>query len=149
MLIIGVSGFKELAGAELPPSPWLSVTQQRTNDFARVTGDVQWIHTDPERAASNVFGSTISHGFLTLALIPHLWHSVAQVESFRMTVNYGLDDVRFPAAVTIPSRIRARFKIMSVVDVPGGIQTRLGVSIEREGEVKPACVAEMLVRHYV
>src|SRR5271166_1881766 len=97
--IRGIEGFKALAGQQLAPSDWVLVDQQRVDDFARTTGDTQWIHVDPQRAAASSSGSTIAHGLLTLSLIPQFWHSVARVEGFSSAVVYGLDRVRFPAPV--------------------------------------------------
>jgi acyl dehydratase len=147
--IRGIEGFKALAGGPLPPSGWIEIDQQRVDDFARTTGDMQWIHVDVRRASTSQFGGTLAHGLLTLSLIPQFWHSVAQVEGFTSAVIYGLDRVRFPAPVLIPSRLRAAFTIEEVVEVPGGARVRLLATLERESEVKPACVAEMLVLHYL
>jgi acyl dehydratase len=147
--IRGIEGFKALAGVSLSPSEWLMVDQHRVDDFARSTGDTQWIHVDAQRAAASSFGTTVAHGLLTLSLIPQFWHSVARVEGFTSAVIYGLDRVRFPAPVLIPTRLRATFKIQEVADVPHGARVRVLATLERESEVKPACVAEMLVLHYL
>jgi acyl dehydratase len=145
----GIEGLHGLVGVELAHSPWLDITQERVDAFAHATDDKQWIHVDRERAASCAFGATIAHGFLTLALIPHFWRTSVRIEGFTMGVNYGLDSVRFPAPVPIPSRLRARFRVNEVTNVPRGIQARLHVTIERDGEVKPVCMAEMIVRYYL
>jgi acyl dehydratase len=147
--IRGIEGFKALAGQSLAPSEWLEIDQRLVNDFAHTTGDMQWIHVDLQRAAASVFGTTVAHGFLTLSLIPQFWHSVARVEGFTSAVLYGLDRVRFSAPVLIPSRVRAAFKIKEVANLPGGARVKLLATLEREREVKPACVAEMLVLHYL
>jgi acyl dehydratase len=141
----GIDGLKKLIGAELPPSPWLEITQDQVDTFARATRDEQWIHVDRALAAASPFRTTVAHGFLTLSLIPYFWHSSAQVDGFAMAVNYGLNSVRFPSPVPIPSRLRASFRVDEVVDITNGAQAVLDTRIEREGEVKPVCVAEMVI----
>ena len=136
----------ELVGQELL-SEWLEVTQARIDEFARATDDPQWIHTDPVRAAAGPFGTTIAHGFLTLSLVvPFFEQALPPVEGYRLTLNYGLNRVRFTAPVASGTRIRGRFVVQAVEDVAGGEQLTVGVTIEREGEEKPACVAEALFR---
>jgi len=147
--IRGIAGFKELIGRPFAPSEWFVVDQQRVDAFAQSTGDMQWIHVDRQRAAASKFGTTVAHGLLTLSLIPQFWHSVASVDGFTSAVIYGLERVRFPAPVLIPSRLRATFTVKEAADMPGGLRVRLHATLEREGEVKPACVAEMLVLHYL
>jgi acyl dehydratase len=136
-------------GDEYGPSEWLEVTQERIDQFAEATGDHQWIHVDPERAAQGPFGSTIAHGFLTLSLIVKFQFETRPDEGeFRMGINYGVNRVRFPAPVPVGSRIRGRFKVLEVTDVEGGIQVVTEGTIEREGGDKPVCVAELVSRHY-
>jgi len=147
--IRGIEGFKALIGVPFAPSEWLAVDQPRVDDFARSTGDMQWIHVDPQRAATSRFRTTIAHGLLTLSLIPQFWHSVASVDGFTSVVIYGLERVRFPAPVLVPSRLRALFIVKEATDIAGGLRVRLHATLEREAEVKPACVAEMLVLHYL
>jgi acyl dehydratase len=132
------------AGRELGPSGWVEVTQERIDAFADATEDRQSIHIDPELAANGPFGTTVAHGFLTLSLVIPLWNDVFQHDG--ISVNYGLNRVRFPSAVPAGSRIRGRFKVDSVEEVAGGVQAAIAVTIEREGEEKPACVAELLLR---
>jgi len=137
---------RDLIGRELT-SDWLAIEQARIDDFARATDDPQWIHTDPVRAAAGPFGTTIAHGFLTLSLVVTLFEqAIPPLESYRLTVNYGLNRVRFPAPVPSGSRIRARFVVEDVEDVSGGEQARVAATIEREGQEKPVCVAEALFR---
>ncbi len=143
----GVEGLKKLVGSELPPSPWCEVTQEQVDAFARATKDEQWIHVDPVRAAQSPLGTTVAHGFLTLSLIPYFWRESTQVGGFAMAINYGLNSVRFPAPVTIPTRIRARFRVDEVTDVANGAQALVHVQVERDGEAKPVCVADMLIRY--
>ncbi|MCP9485366.1 MAG: MaoC family dehydratase [Gaiellaceae bacterium MAG52_C11] len=137
---------RDLIGQELV-SDWLAIEQERIDAFAHATDDPQWIHTDPVRAAEGPFGTTIAHGFLTLSLVVPLFEQVLpQLEGYRLTVNYGLNRVRFPAPVPSGSRIRARFIVEEVEDVSGGEQARVAARIEREGQDKPVCVAEVLFR---
>ncbi len=133
------------AAEELPPSPWFGIDQQRIDTFAEATEDRQSIHVDPELAASGPFGTTVAYGFLTLSLLVHLWNQVAP--SYKgVTVNYGLNRVRFPAPVPAGSRIRGRFRVEAVEDVDGGRQATVAATVEREGAEKPVCVAELLLR---
>jgi acyl dehydratase len=140
-----VSGFRDLLGIELGPTGWIDVTQDRIDAFAAATDDPQWIHVDPERAAAGPFGTTIGHGFLTLSLCVPLLSEVLPPSS-GMTINYGVNRVRFPAPVPSGSRIRARVQVSSVDDVPGGEQAVLVATVEREGGEKPVCVAELVLR---
>lgn len=146
IVIDGPEALLALPGQDIPASSWLEITQGRIDSFARCTEDPQWIHVDPLRAASSPFGTTIAHGFLTLSLIPHFWKETAQITGFSMTVNYGLNRVRFPATVPTGSRIRARFENVEVTPVSGGFQLEMLVTIEREGHPKPVCVAESIIR---
>jgi len=136
-------------GQELGVSPWLSLEQERIDAFARATEDLQWIHLDRERARASPFGGTIAHGFLTLSLLPRLMEQVLAVPGGRMTVNYGLNKVRFTAPVPSGSRIRGRFTPRKVERIEGGAQVAWGVEVEREGSEKPCLVAEWLTRHYL
>jgi acyl dehydratase len=137
---------EQLVGEELM-SPWLEIAQPRIDEFARATDDAQWIHTDPERAAAGPFGTTIAHGFLTLSLVVPLFEqALPPLEGYGMTLNYGLNRVRFTSPVPSGARIRGRFRIEELEDVPLGRQARVAVTIELEGQEKPACVAEALFR---
>ena len=136
-------------GEEVGVSDWITVDQQRINLFAEATGDHQWIHIDPERAAKGPFGTTIAHGFLTLSLLPEMSASAFQVRDTRMGVNYGLDRVRFPAPVPSGAKLRGRFKLLKYEPLEGGAQLTVEVTMEREGSAKPVCVAESLARRYV
>ena len=136
----------DLVGEELL-SPWLAIEQERIDEFARATDDPQWIHTDPEAAAAGPFGTTIAHGFLTLSLVvPLFGQALPPLEGYGMTLNYGLNRVRFTSPVPSGARIRGRFRIEDVEDVAFGRQARVAVTIELEGQEKPACVAEALFR---
>jgi acyl dehydratase len=136
-------------GQDLGVSDWIQVTQEQINLFAEATGDHQWIHVDPVRAKEGPYGSTIAHGFLTLSLLPKMYASLIRIEKTRMGVNYGLNKVRFPAPVPVNSRLRCRIKLLAYEEVAGdGVQLNWEMSVEREGEAKPVCVAEFLQRRY-
>jgi acyl dehydratase len=136
-------------GEVLGPSDWIAVDQAQIDKFAEATGDHQWIHVDPQRAAAGPFGTTIAHGFLTLSLMPVMLESLYKIEGVRMGVNYGLNKVRFPSPVPVDSRLRASAEVAEVSDVEGGAQMVMRTTIEREGGAKPVCVAEFVVRVYV
>lgn len=138
-----------LIGVDLRPSDWLEVTAERIAAFADATGDHQWIHLDPVRAAAGPFGKPIAHGFLTLSLLPVLIPRIVRFDGFGMVVNYGTDRVRFPAPVPVGSRVRGTGRIESVTDVPGGIQVVMAVVIEIENNSKPACVVTSVSRYYL
>lgn len=138
-----------LVGQELVVSDWITVTQQQIDLFAQATGDHQWIHVDPERAREGPFGTTIAHGFLTLSLIPKMVESAMEIRNVRMSVNYGLNRVRFTAPVPADSRLRARVKLLSTEEIAGnGLQIVWQITVEREGSDKPACVSESVTRRY-
>ncbi|MBC7647779.1 MAG: MaoC family dehydratase [Vitreoscilla sp.] len=136
-------------GQEVAVSDWLLITQQQVNLFAEATGDHQWIHVDPEKAAKGPFGGPIAHGFLTLSLIPKFFESSFDIAQSRMGVNYGLNKVRFTSPVPVGSRLRARMKLLASEQIANdGVQMTWEVTVEREGTDKPVCVAESLVRRY-
>lgn len=138
-----------LVGQEVVVSDWITITQEQVNLFAQATGDHQWIHVDVEKARAGPFGAPIAHGFLTLSLLPRFFESSMTVLETRMGVNYGLNKVRFTAPVPVGSRLRARMKLLKSEPIDnGGAQMTWEVAVEREGAVKPVCVAESLARHY-
>ena len=137
-----------LVGQEIGVSDWLTVDQQRIQRFAEATEDRQWIHLDPARAAAGPFGGPIAHGFLTLSLLPVFFETGFHVGDTKMGVNYGLNKVRFPAPVPVDSRLRGLFKLLSYQAIEGGAQLSVEVTVEREGQAKPVCVAESLTRRY-
>ena len=141
---------KEYVGKEIGVSEWLSITQERIAQFAEATEDRQWIHLDRERAnRDSPYGTTIAHGFLTLSLISRFMKDVIQVRSGTgITINYGLNRVRFPSPVRAGSRVRARITLLSVKEVPGAHETTFSVIVETDGSEKPCCVAESIVRYY-
>ena len=149
MTVVDLSQLGGLVGREIAVSDWLVVAQDRINAFADATGDHQWIHVDPERARTDTpFGATIAHGFLTLSLLSTLMRGAITVDGPRMTLNYGLNRVRFVSPVPSGSRIRARVALATIDDMGDSIQATWGVTIEREGGDKPAVVAEWIVRYY-
>jgi acyl dehydratase len=135
-------------GAEFGPSSWIDVPQEKIDAFAEATGDHQWIHVDPERAAAGPFGTTIGHGYLTLSLLPAMSYEVVPGREGGMAVNYGLNKVRFPAPVPSGSRVRGTFRVASVEEADWGFQATMTATVEREGGDKPVCVAELVFRYY-
>lgn len=148
-VVVTVYGASDLAGlmdVELPASRWLDVTQERIDAFAACTEDEQSIHVDPELAASSPFGQTVAHGFLTLALLIPLWNDVVHLNGDSVTINYGVNKVRFPAPVPSGARVRGHFRVSAVNAVEGGVQASILATMEREGVERPVCVAELLLR---
>ena len=137
-----------LAGQDIGSSPWLRIEQTRIDQFAQATGDHQWIHVDPVRAAAGPFGAPVAHGFLTLSLLPMLFEGGFGIDDVRMGVNYGLNRVRFVSPVRVGSRVRGRFKLLGYEPLDGGAQLTVEATIELEGSPKPACVAETVSRRY-
>lgn len=135
-------------GAELGESSWFEITQDDIDTYADATGDHQWIHTDPERAADGPFGSTIAHGYLTLGLVIPMWSELLHVEKVGMAVNYGLNRLRLPAPVPVGSRIRLEGKLASAREVEGGVEVVADLKMVVEGSGKPALVAEAVYRFY-
>jgi acyl dehydratase len=144
----GIDGLRALAGAALGPSAPLRVKQARIDGFADATNDHQWIHVDVERASAGAFGAPIAHGYLTLSLCAHFMSELLDVRDVSMAVNYGVDRVRFPSPVPVGSELVATGEVVSVDDVPGGVQSKIRLTLAIPGAPKPACVAEVLVRHY-
>jgi acyl dehydratase len=148
LTISGLDDLRAKVGEELGVSDWREVTQEAIDDFARVTGDDQWIHVDPERARQTPFGGTIAHGYYTLSLHPVLAQQLVRFEGFAFAVNYGLNRVRFPAPLPVGNRVRMRIELLAVDDVVGGAQITMKLTFEGEGALKPVCVAESLTRVY-
>ena len=140
----GIAEAEAAVGEHLGHSRWHVVSQERIDAFAEATGDDQWIHTDPERAATGPFGTTIAHGYLTVSLVPLMLDEVYTIEGVGMLVNYGADHLRFPSVVRTGSRIRAGVELLAVTPVSIGHQVRVRVTVEREGGDKPACVLDVL-----
>ena len=144
-----VLALRARVGEEIAVSDWLTITQERIQQFADATGDHQWIHVDPTRAANeSPFRTTIAHGFLTLSLLSTMIRDAIGFSGTRMAINYGLNKVRFVSPVPAGSRVRARLSIGGVEDIGGAVQVAWAATIERAGSDKPACVAEWLVRYY-
>ncbi len=150
MAITTINGLDELraaVGRDLGTSDWLEITQERVNTFAEATGDHQWIHVDVERAKSDSpFGGPIAHGYLTLSLTNLFLPQVVEVTGISSGVNYGVNKVRFPAAVPVGSRVRASVRLESADEVTGGVQTTMVITVELEGSEKPACIVEAISR---
>lgn len=141
---------ESLVGQEVTTSDWILVSQDHVNMFAEATGDRQWIHLDVERCRKeSPFGEPVAHGFLTLSLLPRIFEEALTMPPAKMSVNYGLNKVRFPAPLPAGSRVRGRLELLALLEIPGGIEMTWRVSIEREGSDKPVCVAESISRQYV
>jgi acyl dehydratase len=143
-----ISELESRVGEELAVSPWLEIAQDRIEQFAKATEDFQWIHLDAERAKQSPFGGTIAHGFLTLSMLPKLTELAFTLTDRKMSVNYGLNKVRFTSPVPSGSKIRARFTLAKLEKIEGGVQTQWNVVIERDGGDKPVMIAETISRHF-
>jgi acyl dehydratase len=150
VVIKNPQSLKEFVGREIGVTEWVPITQERIQQFAEATEDRQWIHIDRARARKeSPYGDTIAHGFLTLSLLSHLMKEAIQVQGgVRLAVNYGLNRVRFPAAVRADSRIRARIALLELKELSDAAEATYSVTIENEGSAKPVCVAEWIVRYY-
>jgi acyl dehydratase len=148
MIVETLAELSELQGSELGPSAWVEIDQARIDTFADATDDHQWIHTDPARAADGPFGTTIAHGYLTLALLIPMWTQLLDVTEAKTKVNYGLNKVRFPAPVPVGSKIRATATLTTVEPISGGVQVTVDAVIERDGADKPVCIAQPVFRLY-
>jgi len=150
LVVENLHSLARFVGREIGPTEWFSVTQERIRQFAETTEDRQWIHLDHERAQrDSPYTTPIAHGFLTLALLSHFLRQAIQIGGgVRMSVNYGMNRVRFPSPVPAGSRIRARFTLQAVKDVAGGMEGTFSVVIDLENSEKPCCVAEWMIRYY-
>ena len=150
LVIDAPEALKAYVGKEIGVSEWMSVTQERINQFAEATEDRQWIHIDPERAKTeSPFHAAIAHGFLTLSLVSRLMKDAIRIAGgTRITINYGLNRVRFPSPVRVGSKIRGRFIVLSFQDRGEASDVVFACSIECEGSDKPCCVSEWIVRYY-
>jgi acyl dehydratase len=145
---VSVESLPTLAGKHLGYSRWVEITQDQIDRFADLTGDRQWIHVDPARAATGPFGTTVAHGFFTMSLSSMLLFELVNVEGAAQVLNYGLNRVRFPAPNPVGGRIRMALACTDVAEVAGGYQVTFALTFEREGRQKPVCVAELLFRYY-
>jgi len=143
-----LASLQALVGQHLATSPWVIIDQRRIDLFAEATGDHQWIHVDPVRAAAGPYGTTIAHGFLTLSLLPELNARAMQIDDVKMSVNYGLNKVRFTAPVPAGSRLRGQIRLKAWEAIAGGAQLTTEITIEREGGDKPVCIAEAVSRRF-
>lgn len=144
-----LADLRACVGQEVAVSDWETITQQRIDRFAEATGDFQWIHVDPERAARGPFGKTIAHGYLTLSMLPHFFERSIELRGVKMGVNYGLNKVRFTSPVPVDTELRARFRLVSIDDIPdNGAQMVWLVTFEKKGSDRPVCVAESISRRY-
>jgi acyl dehydratase len=151
LVVRNPQSLRELVGRELEATEWFLVSQDRIALFAEATEDRQWIHLDRSRAnEESPYGRTIAHGFLTLSLISYFLKSAIQIQSgVRLAVNYGMNRVRFPAAVPVDSRIRARVTLLALKELSDSVEATYDITIDREQSEKPACVAEWIVRYYL
>lgn len=148
VVLHGLDGLRERLGQEVGVSDWRTVRQDDIGTFARLTGDEQWIHVDPERAKSGPFGTTVQHGFLTLGMATGLLWEVCTVDGFGVILNYGLNKVRFPAPLRVESRFRMHVQVAEVNELQGGAEAVYRLTYEVEGEPKPCCVADLVFRYY-
>ncbi len=148
MIFESPAELKDAVGKELGVSDWLEITQQRIDQFAEATGDHQWIHVDPERAAQGPFGATIAHGYLTQSLVNLFLPQIVEVRGISMGVNYGADRLRFPAPVPVGSRIRGSAELLEVEEIKGTVHAKISVTVENEGSERPACVIDTINRYY-
>ncbi|MGZ5200031.1 MAG: MaoC family dehydratase [Telluria sp.] len=147
-----IAGLQELAtlvGLEVAVSDWFDMPQRRIDTFADATDDHQWIHVDPARCAQeSPFGVPVAHGFLTLSMLPAMLAASMRIDGLKLTINYGLNKLRFPAPVPVDSRVRGRLQLATFEPIEGGAQAVWNVTVEREGSAKPVCVAEFVLRYY-
>jgi len=143
-----IDELQALIGTHVGYGEYLTVTQEAVNQFADATGDHQWIHVDPVRAAAGPFGGPIAHGYMTLSLIPVLLNGVMQVAGVKMGVNYGTNKVRFTSPVPVGSQVRAGSTLVAAEAIPGGAQVTMDVVIEIKDAPKPACFAQIVTRYY-
>jgi acyl dehydratase len=148
MVIHGLAGLRERLGQRLGTSDWVTVTKDDITQFAKLTGDEQWIHVDAERAKAGPYGTTIQHGFLTLSKSTGLLWSICQVDGFAVILNYGLNRVRFPSPLKLGSRYRMHVDLAELKELDGGAEVVYRLTYEVEGETKPCCVADLVFRYY-
>ena len=148
-LSVAISDLPSIEGAAFGPSDWRVITQEEVNDYARLSGDLNPIHIDPEFAATTTYGRTIVHGLLTLSLVVPLMKEIFEVTEVGLGINYGSNRLRFPAPVPVGARVRVHGLVKSVTEVPGGFQLEVPVTFEVEGGEKPALVTELVLRYYL
>jgi acyl dehydratase len=149
VIINNYAEFEALLGKEIGTSGWHTITQQQINQFAEATIDHQWIHTDEERAKNEgPFGATIAHGYLTVSLLPYFWHQIADVQNLKMEINYSIDSIKFAQPVKVNTRVRLIAKLASIVNLRGITKAAIGVTMEIEGEKKPAYTGEVVFLYH-
>jgi len=149
VIINNYAEFEELLGKEIGTSGWHTITQDQINKFAEATIDHQWIHTDPERAAvESPFKATIAHGYLTVSLLPYFWHQIADVRNLKMQINYGIDTIKFAQPVVVDSRVRLIARLVAIVNLRGITKATIGVTMEIDGEKKPAYTGEVVFLYH-
>ncbi|MGZ3755171.1 MAG: MaoC family dehydratase [Mucilaginibacter sp.] len=141
--------FESHLGKEIGTSGWHVITQEQIDKFAEATIDHQWIHTDPERAATeSPFGTTIAHGYLTVSLLPYFWHQIADVQNLKMQINYSIENIRFAQPVKVNSRVRLKAKLAAIINLRGITKANIAVEMEIEGEKKPAYTGEVVFLYH-
>ncbi len=150
LVLDSVHSLKDLVGRDIAPTDWFTLAQERIDNFAEATEDRQWIHLDRDRAGrDSPYGTTIAHGFLTLSLLSYFMEQAIEIRAgLGMAVNYGLNRVRFPSPILADTKIRARFRIVSLKELPDAVEATISVAIEKEDSTKPACAAEWIIRYY-
>ncbi|MES2113123.1 MAG: MaoC family dehydratase [Bacteroidota bacterium] len=149
VIINNYAEFEELLGKEIGTSGWHTITQDQINKFAEATIDHQWIHTDPERAAvESPFKATIAHGYLTVSLLPYFWHQIADVRNLKMQINYGIDNIKFAQPVVVDSQVRLIARLVAIVNLRGITKATIGVTMEIDGEKKPAYTGEVVFLYH-
>jgi len=149
IIIKNYAEFEAFLGKELGISAWHTIDQEQINQFAEATIDHQWIHVDPERAKSEgPFGGTIAHGYLTVSLLPYFWHQIADVQNLKMEINYGIDSIKFMQPVVVDSQVRLIAKLAAIVNLRGITKATIGVTMEIDGQKKPAYVGEVVFLYH-
>lgn len=149
IIINNYSEFETLLGKELGVSSWHTITQEQINKFADATLDHQWIHTDPEKAATeSPFKSTIAHGYLTLSLIPYLWKQIADIRNLKMEINYGIENLRFAQPVLVNDKVRLKVKLSSLINLRGVTKTTMSIELEIDGQRKPAFAGDVVFLYH-
>ena len=141
--------FEQFLGKDLGVSPWHTITQKQVNLFADATLDHQWIHIDPEKAATeSPFKATIAHGYLTLSLIPYLWKKIVDIQNLKMEINYGIESLRFSQAVTVDSKVRLKVKLAAIANLRGTCKATIAMELEINGQKKPAYTGETIFLYH-
>jgi len=149
VIIRNYAEFEAHLGKEIGTSPWLTISQQQINEFGEATLDNQWIHTDPVRAAvESPFKTTIAHGYLTVALLPHFWHQITEVQNLKMEINYSIENIRFAQPVPVNSQVRLIAKLNAIINLRGITKATIGVTMEIDGEKKPAYTGEVIFLYH-